>query len=190
PDGDNHAGPLTDTASTDYGRASIDYERCLRSSADRAAAFLSGWSQARSLPVASIVVRRAVSRDRQRSCPVVNISIGQTITNLQRLVKVGLAGPGRGCGPAGDASVDGRRRDRVWLARRAGMMRPTTAVRDGRERGSVTLGGRRVAVTRPRVRAADGSGELSVPSYELFTSTEILGKMAIEKMHAGLTTRC
>jgi hypothetical protein len=64
-----------------------------------------------------------------------------------------------------------------------------TAVRDGRERGSVTLGGRRVAVARPRVRAADGSGELSVPSYELFTSTEILGKMAIEKMLAGLTTR-
>ena len=64
-----------------------------------------------------------------------------------------------------------------------------TAVRHGRERGSVTLGGRRVAVTRPRVRAADGSGELSVPSYELFTSTEILGKMALEKMLAGLSTR-
>ena len=30
--------------------------------------------------------------------------------------------------------------------------------------GSVTLGGRRVAVTRPRVRAADGSGELPIPS--------------------------
>src|SRR6202158_5658334 len=33
-----------------------------------------------------------------------------------------------------------------------------TAVRHGRERGSVTLGGRRVPVTRPRVRAADGAG--------------------------------
>ena len=64
-----------------------------------------------------------------------------------------------------------------------------TAVRHGRERGSVTLGGRRVSVTRPRVRAADGSGELSVPSYELFTSTEIVGKMALEKMLAGLSTR-
>ena len=53
-----------------------------------------------------------------------------------------------------------------------------TAVRHGRERGSVTLGGRRVSVTRPRVRAADGSGELSVPSYELFTCTELLGKIA------------
>ncbi len=64
-----------------------------------------------------------------------------------------------------------------------------TAVRHGRERGSVTLGGRRVAVTRPRVRAADGTGELPVASYELFSSTEILGKMAMEKMLAGFSTR-
>lgn len=64
-----------------------------------------------------------------------------------------------------------------------------TAVRHGRERGSVTLGGRRVPVTRPRVRAADGTGELAVASYELFSSTEILGRLAMEKMLAGLSTR-
>ena len=64
-----------------------------------------------------------------------------------------------------------------------------TAVRHGRERGSVTLGGRRVPVTRPRVRAADGSGELPVPSYELFSPTEMLGRMAMEQMLAGLSTR-
>jgi len=64
-----------------------------------------------------------------------------------------------------------------------------TAVRHGRERGSVTLGGRRVPVTRPRVRAADDSAELPVASYELFSSTEILGRMAMEKMLAGLSTR-
>jgi putative transposase len=64
-----------------------------------------------------------------------------------------------------------------------------TAVRHGRERGSVTLGGRRVPVTRPRVRAADGAGELPVACYELFTSTEILGRLALEKMLAGLSTR-
>ena len=44
-------------------------------------------------------------------------------------------------------------------------------------------------MTRPRVRTADGAGELPIPSYELFTSTEILGKMAMEKMLAGLSTR-
>jgi putative transposase len=63
------------------------------------------------------------------------------------------------------------------------------AVRHGRERGSVTLGGRRVPVERPRVRAADGSGELPVPAYELFTGTEVLGRLAMEKMLAGLSTR-
>ena len=64
-----------------------------------------------------------------------------------------------------------------------------TAVRHGHERGSVTLGGRRVPVTRPRVRTADGSAELPVASYELFSSTELLGKLAMEKMLAGLSTR-
>jgi putative transposase len=62
-------------------------------------------------------------------------------------------------------------------------------VRHGSERGSVTLGGRRVPVDRPRVRAANGSGELPVPAYELFSSTEILGRMAMERMLAGLSTR-
>jgi putative transposase len=61
--------------------------------------------------------------------------------------------------------------------------------RHGSEAGSVTLGGRRVPVTRPRVRAADGSGELHLPSYDLFSSTEILGRLAMEKMLAGLSSR-
>ncbi len=64
-----------------------------------------------------------------------------------------------------------------------------TATRHGTEAGSVTLGGRRVPVQRPRVRAADGTGEVAVAPYELFNSTEILGKMAMEKMLAGLSTR-
>jgi putative transposase len=63
------------------------------------------------------------------------------------------------------------------------------AVRHGQERGSVTLGGRRVPVQRPRVRAADGSGELPVPAYELFSSSEVLGRLAMEKMLAGLSSR-
>ena len=61
--------------------------------------------------------------------------------------------------------------------------------RHGTEAGSVTLGGRRLAVTRPRVRAADGSGELQLPSYDLFSSTEVLGQLALEKMLAGLSSR-
>jgi len=67
--------------------------------------------------------------------------------------------------------------------------RERVAVRHGTDRGSVTLGGRRVPVERPRVRAADGSGELPVPSYELLNSTEVLGRLAMEKMLAGLSSR-
>jgi putative transposase len=61
--------------------------------------------------------------------------------------------------------------------------------RHGSEAGSVTLGGRRIPVARPRVRAAGGSGELHLPSYDLFSSTEVLGRMAMEKMLAGLSSR-
>jgi putative transposase len=61
--------------------------------------------------------------------------------------------------------------------------------RHGTEAGSVTLGGRRIPVTRPRVRAADESGELHLASYDLFSSTEILGQLALEKMLAGLSSR-
>jgi transposase-like protein len=64
-----------------------------------------------------------------------------------------------------------------------------TVVRHGTESGSVTLGGRRVPVARPRMRAVDGSGEVPVPSYELFSRTEVLGRMAMERMLAGLSTR-
>ena len=54
-----------------------------------------------------------------------------------------------------------------------------TATRHGHSAGSVTLGGRRVPVERPRMRAVDGSGELPVPAYELF-SDEVLGRMALD----------
>src|SRR5215216_6668255 len=64
-----------------------------------------------------------------------------------------------------------------------------TAVRHGHEQGSVTLGGRRLAVQRPRVRAADGSGELPVAAYQLFSGTELLGRLALERMLGGLSTR-
>src|SRR5947209_11707352 len=64
-----------------------------------------------------------------------------------------------------------------------------SAVRHGYGAGSVTLGGRRVPISRPRVRTVDGCAELPVPAYELFSSTEVLGRMAMERMLAGLSTR-
>ena len=43
--------------------------------------------------------------------------------------------------------------------------RERTATRHGRERGELTLGGRRVGVKRPRVRTADGQAEMPLSTY-------------------------
>jgi hypothetical protein len=59
------------------------------------------------------------------------------------------------------------------------------AVRHGTQPGRVTLGGRRVRVDRPRVRRADGAGELPLPTWEGFSSTELLDQLALERMLAG-----
>jgi putative transposase len=63
------------------------------------------------------------------------------------------------------------------------------AVRHGTQPGQVTLGGRRVRVDRPRVRSADGTAELSLPTWQAFAATELLDQLAVERMLAKLSTR-
>ncbi len=64
-----------------------------------------------------------------------------------------------------------------------------TAVRHGHEAGEVTLGGRRVAVERPRVRSADGRAEVRLQTYEHFADRDPLTKAVLERMLAGVSTR-
>jgi len=64
-----------------------------------------------------------------------------------------------------------------------------TAKRHGPDTGLVTLGGRQVAITRPRLRSVDGTSEVTLPTYELASSTELLGRLAMEKMLAKVSTR-
>jgi len=73
-----------------------------------------------------------------------------------------------------------------------------TAKRHGHERGSMTLGGRRVEVSRPRMRTADDEHELPVQSYEYFADRDPLtravmldGMEIAERTHVvalGITT--
>src|SRR6266508_4055193 len=46
------------------------------------------------------------------------------------------------------------------------------AVRHGHESGEVTLGGRRLAVERPRVRSGDGRSELPLETYAHFADRD------------------
>jgi putative transposase len=63
------------------------------------------------------------------------------------------------------------------------------AVRHGREAGEVTLGGRRVAVERPRVRSADGGEEVRLQTYAHFADRDPLTRLVCEQMLAGVSTR-
>jgi transposase-like protein len=62
------------------------------------------------------------------------------------------------------------------------------AVRHGPGKGSVALGGRRVAVTRPRARTLDGH-EVALNSYEHFAADDLLTQVVMERMLAGVATR-
>ena len=64
-----------------------------------------------------------------------------------------------------------------------------TAVRHGHEGGEVTLGGRRVEVRRPRVRTADRDAEVPLQTYEHFADRDPLGRVVLERMLAGVSTR-
>jgi putative transposase len=64
-----------------------------------------------------------------------------------------------------------------------------TAKRHGHERGSMTLGGRRVEVSRPRVRSADDERELPVETYEYFADRDPLTVVVMNRMLAGVSTR-
>jgi putative transposase len=64
-----------------------------------------------------------------------------------------------------------------------------TAVRHGHEDGEVTLGGRRVAVKRPRARTADGESEVPLATYEHFAERDQLADVVLERMLAGVSSR-
>ena len=64
-----------------------------------------------------------------------------------------------------------------------------SAVRHGHEAGEVTLGGRRVPVERPRVRAVEGSGEVALGTYRHFADRDPLTAVVLEQMLAGVSTR-
>ena len=63
------------------------------------------------------------------------------------------------------------------------------AVRHGHEDGSMTLGGRRVQVRRPRIRSADDGRELPVGTYGYFADRDPLTRAVMDRMLAGVSTR-
>jgi transposase-like protein len=63
------------------------------------------------------------------------------------------------------------------------------AKRHGHGDGSMTLGGRRVKVNRPRVRTMLDEHELPVATYEYFADRDPLTRAVMDRMLAGVSTR-
>jgi len=62
------------------------------------------------------------------------------------------------------------------------------ATRNGTAPGSVVLGGRTVPLRRPWATLT-GGGELQLDSYAVFSATDLLTQIAMERMLAGVATR-
>ena len=71
---------------------------------------------------------------------------------------------------------------------RYGHLAQRKAVRAGQVASSLVLGGRRVAVKRPRVRSVDGH-EVALPSWLAWSAQDPLHERALEQMVLGVSSR-
>ena len=59
----------------------------------------------------------------------------------------------------------------------------------GTDKTTVVMGGKKVRVDRPRVRAIDGSGEFPLETLSMFQSEDPLNKAIMAKLLSGVSTR-
>lgn len=64
-----------------------------------------------------------------------------------------------------------------------------TAVRHGSEAATAPLGGRRVAVAKPRLRTADGTGEVRLEVWDAVQAVDLLSEHMVAAVLAGVSTR-
>jgi transposase-like protein len=64
-----------------------------------------------------------------------------------------------------------------------------THTRYGRQGGVVTLGGQKLPVARPRVRRADGGGEVALETYAKLQSPGAMPQAVLRRMVRGVSTR-
>jgi transposase-like protein len=61
--------------------------------------------------------------------------------------------------------------------------------RYGHQRGAVMLGGQKLPIERPRVRRADGGGEVPLETYTQLQSPDAFPQAALRRMVRGVSTR-
>jgi putative transposase len=61
--------------------------------------------------------------------------------------------------------------------------------RYGHQRGVTTLAGQKLPIERPRVRKADGSGEVALETYARLQSDDAMPQAVLRRMIRGVSTR-
>ena len=64
-----------------------------------------------------------------------------------------------------------------------------THTRYGRQRGTATLAGQKIAIARPRVRRTDGGGEVPLETYARLQSPEAMPEAVLRRIIRGVSTR-
>jgi transposase-like protein len=64
-----------------------------------------------------------------------------------------------------------------------------TLFRHGQQHGYVTLAGQKLSIAKPRIRHADGRGEVELETYELLKRDEALPEACLRRMIRGVSTR-
>ncbi len=64
-----------------------------------------------------------------------------------------------------------------------------THVRGGTAPTSVVMGGQKLPIRRPRVRSVDGDEEVPLETFGVFSQGDLLNRVVVERMLAGVATR-
>jgi transposase-like protein len=130
---------------------------------------------------------RVVERDEAIEMPELSQEMRLALTEVVGRAREGLLAMSVGMGLRIFAEMMEEELDERVGAKHA--KDPTrSASRHGTAQGSVVLGARRVPVTRPRARSADGS-EIHLATYGAFRDDDQLADVVMERMLAGLATR-
>jgi transposase-like protein len=135
----------------------------------------------------NVVALRVVERDEAIEMPELSQEMRLALTEVVGRAREGLLAMSVGMGLRIFAEMMEEELDERVGAKHA--KDPTrSASRHGTAQGSVVLGARRVPVTRPRARSADGS-EIHLATYGAFRDDDQLADVVMERMLAGLATR-
>jgi putative transposase len=135
----------------------------------------------------NVAALRVVERDEAIEMPELSQEMRLALTEVVGMAREGLLAMSVGMGLRIFAEMMQEELDERVGAKHA--KDPTrSASRHGTAKGSVVLGARRVPVSRPRARSADGS-EIHLETYGAFRDDDQLADVVMERMLAGLATR-